>query len=229
MLVGLNCEKADKGNLEAGHCASSVPSCVADVETVAVTAHANESESMDGQETCNEGISTPRCNHVAVRQGAKTAPNHGAPLQGLDPEEEGEDKEENGDGFVIVTTGDGSRNVARGNSHEGCSKETSGWRGGHLIGKEICGVGGQARESRCEKNADVSNIDGDSEGTESVVDDAAGHHQTRIEGTSGNPTKRMPCSVIEPIPEVVESICDEILGRTEVEPRIDYRGVSSLS
>jgi hypothetical protein len=60
-----------------------------------------------------------------------------------------------------------------------------------------------------------------------VVDNAAGHHQTRVEGTSSNSSKGMPCSVIKPIPEVVESIGDEVLGRTEVEPRVNYNGVSS--
>ena len=55
-----------------------------------------------------------------------------------------------------------------------------------------------------------------------MVDDTAGNHETGVEGTSSNPTKRMPCSVIEPIPEIIEAMCNEMLRSPKVEPGVDW-------
>ena len=57
-----------------------------------------------------------------------------------------------------------------------------------------------------------------------MVDDATGNHQSWEKGASGNPTERVPGSIIEPIPELVVSIGDKVLGCSKVEPRVDYRG-----
>jgi hypothetical protein len=54
-----------------------------------------------------------------------------------------------------------------------------------------------------------------------MVDNATGHHETRIKGSSCNSTKWMPCPVIEPIPEIIEPMLNEIFCRSEVEPRIN--------
>ncbi len=54
-----------------------------------------------------------------------------------------------------------------------------------------------------------------------MVDDTAGDHETRVQGTTGDTAQRMPCSVVEPVPKFVESICNEVLGRSEVEPGVD--------
>jgi hypothetical protein len=37
----------------------------------------------------------------------------------------------------------------------------------------------------------------------------------------------MPCPVVEPVPEVVEAIRNEVLGGAEVEPRVDWSSVST--
>lgn len=60
---------------------------------------------MHGQQTGDEGVTTPRRHHVAIEEGADGAPEHGAELEGLDPEVEREDEKENSDGFVVVTAG----------------------------------------------------------------------------------------------------------------------------
>jgi hypothetical protein len=60
-----------------------------------------------------------------------------------------------------------------------------------------------------------------------VVDDAAGNHQSRIEGTSSDSSKRVPCPVVEPVPKLVEAIRNEILGGSEVEPRVNCNMVST--
>lgn len=81
---------------------------------------------MEGNEAGNEGIATPGGDHVAVEEGAKGTPKDGAQLQGLDPEEEGKDEKEDGDSFVIIGAGDGTRDVSRGNAHKGGGEEAGG-------------------------------------------------------------------------------------------------------
>ena len=224
MLAGLNRQEPDKGNLHAGQGSKSIPRRVADVEAVAVAAHADEDKGVQGKDAGDEGVAAPRSHHVSVEESAESAPEHGAKLESLDPEIEGEDEKENGDGLIVVAARDGSRDVAGGNAHEGRGEETGRRRGGHLVGKEIGGKGRQAGEGGREEHANVSNVDGDSESSEGVVDDTAGDHQARVERSSGHTTERMPCSVIEPVPELVEAVRNEVLGSSEVEPRIDWRG-----
>lgn len=108
MLAGLDGEEANKRNLHAGQCSQSVPGGVADIEARAVSAHADQSQGVHREETGDEGVSTPRCHHVTVEQSAEGSPKHGTQLKSLDPQVEGEDKKEDGDGFVIVAAGNGS-------------------------------------------------------------------------------------------------------------------------
>lgn len=108
MLASLDGEEADKRNLHAGQCSQRVPGGVADIETRAVSAHADQGQSVHREETGDESVSTPRCHHVAVEQGTEGSPEHGTQLESLDPQVKGEDKKEDGDGLVIVAAGDGS-------------------------------------------------------------------------------------------------------------------------
>lgn len=222
MLASLDRQEADKGNLHAGKGSKGIPGGIADVETVAVAAHANKDKGVKGKDTGDEGITTPRGHHVPVEERAKGAPEHGTKLQRLDPQEEGKDEEENGDSLVVVAACDRSRDVAGGDAHESGGKKASRRRGGHFIRKEVCGEGRQAREGGREEDANVANVDGDGEGLEDVVDDAAGDHETWVEGSPGNPTKRMPCSVVKPIPEFVEAIRNQVFRSSKVEPGVDW-------
>lgn len=73
-----------------------------------------------------------------------------------------------------------------------------------------------------------------------MVDGARCDHEAWVEGSAGDAAKGMPCScwkdvlesvasidgigirtVIEPIPEVGKAMLDEVLGGSEVEPRVD--------
>lgn len=38
----------------------------------------------------------------------------------------------------------------------------------------------------------------------------------------------MPCPIIKPVPEIIESMRDKILRRSKVEPRVNYCMVSCL-
>ena len=60
-----------------------------------------------------------------------------------------------------------------------------------------------------------------------MVNDTAGNHEAGIESASGDAAQGMPCPVIKPVPKFVESICDQVFCRSEVEPRIDCMGVSN--
>lgn len=54
-----------------------------------------------------------------------------------------------------------------------------------------------------------------------MVDDARGNHETGVQSTTSDTAKRVPCAVIEPVPELVESIGNEVLCCAEVEPGVD--------
>lgn len=55
-----------------------------------------------------------------------------------------------------------------------------------------------------------------------MVDDTARDHQAGVECASGDSAKRVPCSVIEPVPEGVEAMGDKVFRGAEVEPRVDW-------
>lgn len=61
---------------------------------------------MEGDEIGDEDITTPRRDHITVEQRGQSTPHDGAVLDGLDPQVEGEDEEENGNCFVIVAPSD---------------------------------------------------------------------------------------------------------------------------
>lgn len=222
MLAGLQGQEADEGDVVAGQGTDGVPGCVANVQPGAVTAHDEKGQGVERQQVGDEGISTPGCDHVAVEEGGSSTPEHRAELQCLDPEVEGENENKDGDGLVIVATGDRSGDVTRSNAHEDGGKETGGRRGSQLIGEEVRSKGCQTREGGGEKDTDVADIDGDRNGAQGVVDDAAGDHEAGVQGASGNPTERVPCAVIEPVPERFEAIGDQVFCRAEVEPGVDY-------
>lgn len=56
-----------------------------------------------------------------------------------------------------------------------------------------------------------------------MVDDSAGNHQAGIESSSSNPTKRIPGSIIKPIPEGVEAMGNKMFGGAEVKPRVNCK------
>ena len=99
---------------------------------------------MQRQQVRNEDISTPRRYHVSVEQGGQRAPEHGTFFDGLDPEEKGEDKQEDGDCLVIVASGNRTRNIAGCNTHKSSSKQASGGRSDHFRGQEVGSKRGEA-------------------------------------------------------------------------------------
>lgn len=149
---------------------------------------------MQRQQVSDEDVSTPRRHHVSVEQGRQSAPEHGSVLDRLDPQEKGKDKQEDGNGLVVVTSCDGSRNVAGRDAHEGGREQTSRGRRDHLGCQEIRGERREAREGGCQEDTYVANVDGEGESAEEVVDDTAGNHQSGVESTARHSAQRVPCS-----------------------------------
>lgn len=196
VLRTANGQETNEGNLHTRKRAECIPRSVADVEPGAVASHADQHEGVQRQQVGDEDISTPCGDHVAVEQRGQRAPEHGTLLDSLDPQVEGEDEEEDGDSLVVVATSNRTRDVTGGDTHEGCGEQASGGGGDHLGGQEVGRERGKTRESWGEEHADVTNVDGEGEGAEKVVDGTAGNHQTGVEGTTSNATKGMPCSCL---------------------------------
>lgn len=51
---------------------------------------------------------------------------------------------------------------------------------------------------------------------------ATGDHEPRVQSTTGDSSQRVPSSVVEPIEELVEAVCDEVFGGSEVEPWVEF-------
>jgi len=43
-------------------------------------------------------------------------------------------------------------------------------------------------------------------------------HQSRVDSAADNPAKRIPCSLIEPVQEIIETMFDHVRCCTVVEP-----------
>lgn len=221
MVTVADRQETDKGNLHACKRAQRVPGGVADVQARAVPAHAQQDEDVERKQVGDENITTPGRDHVAIEQGTQSAPHDGTLLDTLDPEVEGKDKEEDGNGFVVVTSSNGTRDVTRGNAHKDGGEEASRGRIGHLRSQEVTSKGGQARAGGGQHDTDVADVDREGQETEEMPNGTAGDHEARVKGTAGDTAERVPCAVVEPIPEAREAILDEVLGCSEVEPGID--------
>lgn len=194
-----NGQESDERNLHAGKRTQRIPSGVANIEAWAVTAHADEHKGVQGKQVGNKNVSTPCRHHVAIEQRTEGAPESRANLQGLDPQVKGEDKQENGNCLVVVTSSDRTRNVAWRNANEGSGEEASRRRLRHLGREEVRGESRQARESGREEHANVPNVNGDGQEAEDVVNDTASNHEAGIEGTASNTAQWMPCPCKKPI------------------------------
>lgn len=186
VVTAANGQETNKRNLHARQSPEGIPRRVADIQTRAVAAHADKHKNVQRNQVGNKNISTPCRHHVAVEQGSQRPPHDGSILDCLDPEVEGEDQEEDGDSLIIVTSGDRSRDISRGNSHESGCQQTG--RGGrrHLVGQEVRCQCSQAREGRGEQHTDVANIDGNSNRAQEVPDSTAGDHQSGVERSSSD-------------------------------------------
>lgn len=193
MLATANRQESDKGNLHTRKRAERIPRSITDIKPRAIATHADQNESVQGQQIRNEDISSPCRHHVSVEERRQSTPEHGSILDGLDPKEEGEDQQEDGNSLVIVASCDRARYVAGSDAHKGGGEETGRGRRDHLIGQEVCSQRRQAREAGCKKHADVADIDREGKESEDVVDDAAGDHQAGVESSASNSSKRMPC------------------------------------
>jgi hypothetical protein len=101
-------QETNKGNLHAGQRSKSVPSSVADIQPWAEATHADKHKGVQREQVCDEDVSTPCADHVSIEESCQASPHNASDLDGLDPQVEGEDQEEDSDGFVVVTTSDGS-------------------------------------------------------------------------------------------------------------------------
>ena len=203
---------------------------------------------MQGEQVRNEHISTPRGYHVTVEKCGHRAPKHRTILDRFDPQIEGKYEQKDGNGLIVITSSHRTGNVTRRYAHEGRGQKTGGWRSDHFGGQKIGCDSGQAGKGGRKEDTNVANVDGKGQKAEEVVNDATGYHQARVECSTSDSSKGMPCScmsiasasvlntwlqgatraasrkqltVIEPVPEAVESMFYEVFRRSKVEPRIN--------
>lgn len=55
-----------------------------------------------------------------------------------------------------------------------------------------------------------------------MVYDPAGNHKTRVESATCDSSQRVPCSVVKPVPKIVEPMLYKIFCRSEIKPRIEF-------
>ena len=102
MLAGLDRQETHKRNLHAGQGSQGIPGRVRNIQPGAIASHADKDKGVEGEKAGNEGITTPRGNHITVEQSTESPPKHRPLLQSLDPQIKGKDEKENSNGFVVV-------------------------------------------------------------------------------------------------------------------------------
>ena len=60
---------------------------------------------------------------------------------------------------------------------------------------------GEGTKPRCKEHTDISDVDGQMEEVQNVVNNTARGHYSWIDGASHNASKWIPCCVVEPVPE----------------------------
>jgi hypothetical protein len=64
--------------------------------------------------------------------------------------------------------------------------------------------GREGTEARSEENADILYVDGEVKSMQSIVDDAAGRHKTRINCAADNSAQWVPYRGVKPVPEFLQ-------------------------
>ena len=82
-----------------------------------------------------------------------------------------------------------------------------------LLGELVGDEGGEGGEKGRQEDADISNVDGDVEEVEDVVDGGRSHHQTRVYRASDDSTQRVPSAIVEPIVEFVKALLRQETSR----------------
>lgn len=144
MVTGADRQEVDEGNLHSAQQSDNVPGGVCNVNSTAISSSKAKDESVQGDQVGNESIATPGRGHPVVEESAQRSPHHRSLLNGLDPEEEGKDQQEDGNGLVIITASHRPGDIAWGNTHEDSSQKTSRLGLRHLIGEEVGGQGSEA-------------------------------------------------------------------------------------
>ncbi len=69
-----------------------------------------------------------------------------------------------------------------------------------------------------QEDANISDVNGNVQGVQDVVDGPGGDHQTRVNRATDNPAQRIPGTLIKPIEEVVVSMLHHVSRGSVVEP-----------
>ena len=91
-----------------------------------------------------------------------------------------------------------------------------------LFGEEVRDESGQTGEEWSQKDAHVTDVDGDVQEGEQMVDGSRGDHQTRVDGATNDTSKRVPRAIVKPVVEVVEALFSQEPSRAVVEVRIKF-------
>ncbi|KAJ8524775.1 hypothetical protein ON010_g16341 [Phytophthora cinnamomi] len=213
--------EAHKGHLHGHEAAQGVKRRVGDVQARGVAAGEDHHQHVDGDHVDDEHVAAPGRHHVEVRERAGRRPEHGSRVHGLDPEVEDEDEREDGDAFVVVRAADRAGDVRRHDAREGGGQEPGARALGHLLGQQVAGDGRVGREERRQEHARVAHVDGDVEQVEHPVHERRRVHEPRVDGAADDAAQRVPRAVVEPVEELEEALGRQVLGRAEVEVRVE--------
>ncbi|KAH3668312.1 hypothetical protein OGAPHI_002066 [Ogataea philodendri] len=111
-------QEPDKRNLHGHQGSQRVPCAVGCVDFVVEPAHQQEDEHVQRNDVGDEDVSTPSTDHVEVEDGGQRAVEHRTCVDGLDPEEERDQQQGDCNCLVIIRSGNRSRDVTWGDSHE---------------------------------------------------------------------------------------------------------------
>lgn len=143
VLRRLHSSEADEADLHSQNRTENINGAIRDVHTLREATSEEENQNVKRDDVDDENVTSPSGNHVKVRQSASNGPEDGTSANSARPEEESEHQSENGNRFVIERTSNRARNIARNNSHETSSSQSSSGGVMDLLSEE---VGGQASQ-----------------------------------------------------------------------------------
>mmetsp|Transcript_30451 Transcript_30451/g.97155 ORF Transcript_30451/g.97155 Transcript_30451/m.97155 type:complete len:702 (-) Transcript_30451:109-2214(-) len=213
--------EAHEGHHHGADAADDIEDAVGHVEALGEAPGHDEHDRVDGDHVDDEDVAAPGRHHVEVRERRRGRVEHGAGVHRLDPQVEHEEQREDGHALVIVGPAHRAADVARHDGDERRGQERRRRAPRHLLGEEERRERRVRREERRQEDAHVADVHRDVEEVEQPVQHRRRVHETRVDRAADGAAQRVPAAVVEPVQEVHETLRGEVLGRAEVEVRVE--------
>lgn len=220
MLPGLHMLEAHEPDLHREQHPKNIHRIISHVQPHRIPPCHEQHQHVKRHEIDDKHVPAPRRHHIEVTKSGRQPPRQRAGVDGLHKEVEGEEEGEDGDALIVVRSGDGAGDVAGADGDErGCDEADGGVV--DLGAEEVGDEGGVCGEEGGGEDADLADVDGEAEEVEDGVEEGGGEHEAGVEGAADDAAERVPGLEIEPVPELLEAVADEVESGAVVEVGVE--------